>query len=75
MRLIKLTKTAIKPIPHRSSRSQRSFRAITRKYFASEALWEFVIETFLFAIIVAISAWPIVAAANALNEFLQRTAI
>jgi hypothetical protein len=75
MHLIKLEETVIKPVPYRRSRGQRSFRAITRKYFASEALWEFVIETFVFAIIVAISAWPIVAAANALNEFLQRTAI
>jgi len=31
------------------------------------------IEGLLFSIIVAISAWPIFAAADALNEFLQRT--
>jgi len=28
----------------------------------------------LFAIIAAISAWPLFAAADALNQFLQRTA-
>jgi len=33
---------------------------------------EFIIEALLFAIIVGISAWPIFAAAAALNEFLQR---
>jgi hypothetical protein len=32
-------------------------------------------EVLLFAIIVAISAWPIVAAAGALSEFLQRTPV
>ena len=32
---------------------------------------EFVIEALLFAIIVAISAWPVFAAAGALHEFLQ----
>jgi hypothetical protein len=33
-----------------------------------------VIEVLLFAIIIAISTWPILAAADALNDFLQRTA-
>jgi hypothetical protein len=33
---------------------------------------EFTIEALLFAIIVAISAWPVLAAANALSEFLQQ---
>jgi hypothetical protein len=33
---------------------------------------EFAIEALLFAIIMAISAWPIFAAADALNQFLQR---
>ena len=31
---------------------------------------EFAIEVLFFAIIVAISAWPVLAAANALGEFL-----
>jgi len=34
---------------------------------------EFAIEALLFAIIVAISAWPVFAAANALSEFLQNS--
>jgi ABC-type uncharacterized transport system fused permease/ATPase subunit len=53
----------------------RSFRELTRSYFANEKRWEFVMEVLLFAIIVAISAWPIVAAAGALSEFLQRTPV
>jgi hypothetical protein len=46
---------------------------LTRSYFANEKSWEFAIEALFFAIIVAVSAWPIFAAADALNEFLQRT--
>jgi len=34
---------------------------------------EFVIEALLFATMMAISAWPILAAIDALNQFLQRT--
>jgi hypothetical protein len=52
---------------------RRSFRELTRHFFAHEVKWQFVIEALLFAIIVAISAWPIFVAADALNEFLQRT--
>jgi hypothetical protein len=47
-------------------------RGLSRSYFASEKSLEFAIEALLFAIIMAISAWPIFAAADALNEFLQR---
>jgi hypothetical protein len=52
----------------------RSFRQLSWSYFASEKSWEFVIEALLFAIVVAISAWPVFAAADALKQFLQRTA-
>jgi hypothetical protein len=60
-----LEETPIKPKPNRRSRSPGSFRAVTHKYFATEAIREFAVETFLFAIIVAISAWPIIGAVNA----------
>jgi ABC-type uncharacterized transport system fused permease/ATPase subunit len=59
---------------YRRSLVLRSFRQLSRSYFASEKSWEFVIEALLFAIIVAISTWPVFAAANALNQFLERTA-
>ena len=58
---------------YRRSLVLRSFRQISRWYFASEKSWKFVIEALLFAIIAAISAWPVFAAADALNQFLQRT--
>jgi hypothetical protein len=59
---------------YRRSLVLRSFRQLSRSYFASEKSWEFVIEALLFAIIIAISAWPVFAAVDALNQFLQRTA-
>jgi hypothetical protein len=74
MSVITVKRRLIKRTPYRRSLVLRSFRGITRNYFASEKSWEFAIEALLFAIIVAISAWPVFAAANALNEFLQRTA-
>jgi hypothetical protein len=64
----------IKRTPYRRSLVLRSFRGLTRSYFASEKNWEFAIEALLFAIIVAISAWPLLVAADALSELLQRTA-
>jgi len=48
----------------------RSFRGSTRSYFASEKSWEFAVEALIFAIIAAISTWPIFSAAEALNQFL-----
>jgi hypothetical protein len=44
---------------------------LTRGYFAHEKKWQFIVEAVLFAIIVAISAWPMFAAADALAKFLQ----
>ena len=73
MRIITVKRTLIKRKPKELSVT-RSFRGLTRSYFASEKSWEFAVEALLFAIIAAISAWPIFAAVDALNQFLQRTA-
>jgi hypothetical protein len=51
---------------------RRSFRELTRTYLAREHRLEFAAEALFFVIIVAISAWPILAAASALHEFFQR---
>ena len=51
----------------------RSFRDLPRAYFAREHSLEFAAEALFFAIIVAISVWPILEAAGALREFFQRT--
>ncbi|PYJ01474.1 MAG: hypothetical protein DME56_06390 [Verrucomicrobia bacterium] len=53
-------------------RTRRSFRELAQCYLAGERRVEFTIEALLFAIIVAISAWPILAVASALSEFVQR---
>ncbi len=73
MSVITLKRTVIRRAANKRTIVRQSFREVTRGYFASERTWEFVIEALLFAIMVAISAWPIIAAAGALNEFLQRT--
>ena len=71
--MIAVKRTVIRRMPNKISTTRRSFRELTRSYFASEKSWEFAIEALFFAIIVAISAWPIFAAADALNEFLRHT--
>jgi hypothetical protein len=71
---VKRKRPARTQLPDRRSLILRSFRELTRSYFASEKRWEFFIEALLFAIILALSAWPIVAAADALNQFIQRMA-
>jgi hypothetical protein len=72
MNVIKVTRTLIRPTSHRRSLLLRSFREVSRSYFRRESSWQFAVEALLFAIIVVIAAWPIVNAAHALNEFLQR---
>ncbi len=74
MSVITMKRTVIKRTPYRRSLVLRSFRGLTRSYFASENSLEFAVEALLFAVIAAISVWPIFAAADALNQFLQRTA-
>jgi hypothetical protein len=54
-------------------RTRQSFRELTRAYFARENSLEFLAEALFFLVIVAISAWPILAAAGALHEFFLRT--
>lgn len=76
MSVITVKRTVIRPrrrSGNKISTTRRSFRELTRSYFASEKSWEFAIEAVFFAILVAISAWPIFVAVGALNEFLQRT--
>jgi len=73
MSVITVKRRVSKRTPKETPTARRSFRELTRSYFQSEKGWEFAIEALLFVIIVAISTWPICAAADALNEFLQRT--
>lgn len=67
-------KRVIRRAPKKASVVRRSFLELTRRFFAHEMKWQFVIEALLFAIIVVISAWPVFAAADALKQFLEQTA-
>ena len=71
MNVITVKRTVIKRTPYRRSLVLRSFRGLTRSYFASEKSWEFAVEALLFAIIAAISTWPIFAAADAVSALLK----
>jgi hypothetical protein len=71
MNVITVRRTIFRNANSRSAR-RRSFREVTRAYFARENSLEFVVEALFFVVIVAISAWPILSAAGALHEFLQR---
>jgi hypothetical protein len=71
MNVITVRRTVFRSANKRS-RKRRSFHELTRAYFARENGLEFIVDALFFAIIVAISAWPILAAAGALHEFFQR---
>jgi hypothetical protein len=71
MTTITVKRTIVRRTRAQKSATRRSFREVARSYFPSERSLEFAIEALLFAIIVAISVWPVLAAANALSEFLQ----
>lgn len=70
MSLIIKTNTPGGGAPSEKSPTRRSFRELTRRYFTHETKWQFIIEAVLFGIIIAISAWPIFAAADALRKFV-----
>jgi hypothetical protein len=71
MAAITVKRTIVRRTHVQSSETRRPFRELARSYLAGERTVEFAIEALLFAIIVAISAWPVFAAAGALHEFLH----
>jgi hypothetical protein len=72
MNAITVKRTIVRRTRAQRLATRRSFRELARSYLAGERRVEFTIEALLFAIIVAISAWPILAVASALSEFVQR---
>ena len=74
MTAITVKRTIIRRTPAQRSamRTCSSFRELTRSYLVREKTLEFAMEALFFVIIVAISAWPVLTAANALSEFLQQ---
>lgn len=54
---------------------KRRFLQFAQNFFARENHLEFVVEALLFGLLLAIAAWPIVAAVGAINEFLRAAAV
>jgi hypothetical protein len=65
MRVIKIQRSIRK-----RNNSQRATPRFGRDFFAKENQIEFALEALLFGVLVAISAWPIVAAVGAINKML-----
>jgi len=72
MTAIKVKRTIVRGTQARRSTTRQTLREFSQSYLTGERTVVFTIEALLFAIIVAISAWPVLAAANALSEFLQQ---
>jgi len=70
MHLIKIQRSIGKGNKGTSSTSRRSIRRFARDFFAKENHIEFAIEALFFGVLVAVSAWPIAAAAGAINRLL-----
>jgi hypothetical protein len=70
MNVITVKRTISKPRATKESTGRRSFRDLTRNFVATENHWTFAIEALLFGVLMAISTWPIVAAADAINQLL-----
>jgi hypothetical protein len=71
MTVITVKRTIARRTGAQRSGTRGSLRELARSYLTDEWKREFTIEALLFAIIVAVSAWPISEAINALNQFLQ----
>jgi len=63
MRVIK-----IRRIIKSQSRNRRPFRNFARDFLANENIIEFAMEAAAFGALLAISAWPILAVADAINR-------
>jgi hypothetical protein len=70
MSVIKV-KRMIRRTSKQRSRISRSFGELARHYLAHESRWQFAVEALLFATLLAISAWPIFAAADAVSALLK----
>lgn len=67
MRVIKIQRTISKSVKPVTPRSVRQF---ARDFFAHENHWELAIEALAFGTLLAISSWPIAAAAGAISQLL-----
>ncbi|HEY6071006.1 MAG TPA: hypothetical protein VIU85_06505 [Chthoniobacterales bacterium] len=65
MRVIKIQRKITK-----DQTTRHSIRQFARDFFATENHLEFAIEALVFGVLLAISSWPILAAADVINRFL-----
>jgi hypothetical protein len=70
MRITRIQRIVRKQKANQTSRGCLSLLQFARDFFARENHLEFAIEALLFGVLIVISAWPIVAAADAINRFL-----
>jgi hypothetical protein len=73
MRVITIKRNVSKEKRARTTR-RRFVLQFARDFFAEENHLHSAIEALLFAVLLAISAWPIVAVAGAIQALLQTTA-
>jgi hypothetical protein len=69
MHIIKIKRT-VRRNNGAKSPAKRRFLQFAQNFFDSENHLEFVIEAVLFGALLAISVWPIIAAAGAINKIL-----
>ena len=70
MRVIRIRRTIVKERKVLGQGNGRSLRKLIQDFFASENHIEFAIEALFFGTLLAISTWPIVAAAFAISQLL-----
>jgi hypothetical protein len=69
MRIITIKRTVSKVRRERTARG-RFVLQFARDFFAGENHLQFAIEAFLFGALLALCAWPIIAAAGAISQVL-----
>jgi hypothetical protein len=74
MRVITIKRTIRKASKAERSTTRQSIGELWRKFFATEHHFASALEAVLFAVLLGAVAWPIVAAAVAITEVLQRVA-
>ena len=70
MSVTTIKRTISKARATKESTNRQSFRELTKNFFATENHLDFAIEALIFGALLAISAWPMVAAAAAINDVL-----
>jgi hypothetical protein len=74
MKVIKVKRIIKKPSAQERSTTHKAPGEFMRHYFTHESWWHFAIDALVFAVLAAISAWPIFAAIDALSKFLPGSA-